>query len=316
MAIDSETARFLVAASKSGVSFSKMLMLGRQNYILRPAETKALFSSFGITPDASLLKQNSDGSWPFSERFFGCLGAQQCDSMDVAAYEGATVLHDLNEPIDRPLAEKYDVVFDGGTLEHVFNFPQGLHNAMQMVKRGGWYVGFTPGNNYFGHGFYQFSPELYYRALSPEYGFASCAVFMVPEGFGLSWFYVSDPARLHKRTNLINNLRTPLLVIAQKTGSTPAKLRIQQSDYGAFWDKSQTALNTGKTRSESSLGRRLKEKLYAMAPGFTRRLATFDARSWHPEYAITRKEFYVPVPGDKLSEAISRYTSQIATTNR
>lgn len=312
MAIDSETARFLVAASKSGVSFSKMLMLGRQNYILRPAETRALFRSFGMTPETSLLKPNAEGSGPFSEGFFGCLGAKQCDSMDVAAYEGATVLHDLNEPIEPPLAEKYDVVFDGGTLEHVFNFPQGLHNAMQMVKRGGWYIGFTPGNNYFGHGFYQFSPELYYGALSPENGFARCAVFIVPEGFGLKWYYVSDPARLHKRTNLINNLRTPLLVIAQKTGATPAKIRIQQSDYSAFWNKTQTALNTGKTRAESGLGRWLKEKLYGMAPVFTRRLATFDARSWHPEYAITRKEFFVPVPSDQLPDFITRHTSQTA----
>ena len=309
MAIDSETARFLVAASKSGVSFSKMLMLGRQNYLLRPNETKALFSSFGMVPDSNLLKQSGDGNWPFSEPFFGCLGAQICDSMDVAGYEGATVLHDLNDPINQNLAEKYDVVFDGGTLEHVFNFPTGLHNAMQMVKRGGWYLGFTPGNNYFGHGFYQFSPELYYRTLSPENGFSSCAVFIVPEGFGLNWYYIGDPARLGKRTNLINKLRTPLLVIAKKAETTPAKLHIQQSDYNAFWNKSEGVLNTGKTRTESSLGRRIKEKLYELAPVFTRRLATFDARSWHPEYALSRKEFFVPVPDGKLSEFIIRQTN-------
>jgi len=59
-------------------------------------------------------------------------------------------------------------VIDGGTLEHVFNFPVAIKNAMQMVRAGGRLSLSPPANNYFGHGFYQFSPELFYRVLSAE----------------------------------------------------------------------------------------------------------------------------------------------------
>ena len=152
-----------------------------------------------------------------------------------------------------------------------------------MIKTGGYYAGFTPGNNWFGHGFYQFSPEVFYRALSPENGFATCVVFAVPEGWGLKWYLVRDPARLRTRTNLINGLRTPLLVLAHKTGPTPAKLRLQQSDYQAFWDKNAPVLNTGKTREEGGLTQNVKSRLYQNFPRLTRRLATLEARPWAGE---------------------------------
>ena len=42
---------------------------------------------------------------------------------------------------------------------------------MEMVKRGGHFIGVTTLNNFCGHGFYQFSPELYYRVFAPGNGF-------------------------------------------------------------------------------------------------------------------------------------------------
>lgn len=306
MAIDTETARLFLAARQAGIPLGKLLMLGRQNYLLRPSETRALFDSFGLPPDARLLAEQTGPNPPFSEPFFECLGAVSCDSMDVSTYEGATIIHDSNEPVPVALHEKFDTVFDGGTLEHVFHFPQALHNAMLMIKRGGWYAGFTCGNNWFGHGFYQFSPELFYRALSSQNGFAACAVFAVPEGFGLRWYLVKDPAQLRARTNLINSLRTPLLVLAHKTGPTPATLRLQQSDYQAFWDQNAPVLNTGKTRQEAGLVQSLKSTLYRHFPVFTRRLATLEARPWSGEYTIRKASVFEPLGARDLVSAIAR----------
>ena len=64
-------------------------------------------------------------------------------------------------------AGQFDVVYDGGTLEHVFNFPVALRNAMELLRPGGrLFTIHTCANNLCGHGFYQFSRELFYRTLS------------------------------------------------------------------------------------------------------------------------------------------------------
>ena len=63
------------------------------------------------------------------------------------------------------------MVVDGGTLEHVFDYPTALRNAMRMVRVGGHLILNAPVNNFPGHGFYQISPELFFRVLSPQFGF-------------------------------------------------------------------------------------------------------------------------------------------------
>lgn len=69
------------------------------------------------------------------------------------------------------LHAKYDAVIDSGTPEHVFNFPVALASAMSMVRKGGYLFVVTMANNHCGHGFYQFSSELFFRALARENGF-------------------------------------------------------------------------------------------------------------------------------------------------
>ena len=79
------------------------------------------------------------------------------------------IIADRNDPdaLKSALSGKqFDLVFDGGTLEHVFNFSTALKNCMHMVKPHGRFVSVTLPNNWCGHGFYQFSPELFFRALT------------------------------------------------------------------------------------------------------------------------------------------------------
>ena len=47
------------------------------------------------------------------------LGSERLESLDITDFEGATVIHDLNKPVSEELKARFDVVFDGGTLEHV-----------------------------------------------------------------------------------------------------------------------------------------------------------------------------------------------------
>jgi SAM-dependent methyltransferase len=151
-------------------------------------------------------------------RSFRLLGANEVVSFDASNYEGATVVHDFNLPIGR-FAEHFDVVFDAGSLEHVFNVPVALANCMRLLKIGGYYIAVHPCNNFFGHGFYQFSPELYFRVFSPENGFVIEHVIACETFPGAPWFRVPDSAAVHGRVILINSKQSYLVVVARKVES-------------------------------------------------------------------------------------------------
>jgi hypothetical protein len=141
--------------------------------------------------------------------------------------------------------------------------------------------------------------------LSRQNGFSKCAVFIVPEGLGLKWYLVRDPAQLRNRTNLINSLRTPLLVLGQKAAPTPEKLKLQQSDYLPYWSENAPVLNTGKVLKDSNFALSLKAKLYQLMPVFTRRLATLEARPWCREYTICKRHVFLPIDKNKLASVIA-----------
>ena len=107
-----------------------------------------------------------------------CKWATKIDSIDNSEFEGANIIHNLNEPINESRAGTYDLIIDGGTLEHVFNLPIALGNISSLLKIGGRILHFNPSNNYMGHGFYQFSPELFASFYSGKNGFVDTKVFL------------------------------------------------------------------------------------------------------------------------------------------
>jgi hypothetical protein len=56
---------------------------------------------------------------------------------------------------------QYDVVFDGGTIEHVFNLPQVLKNIHHLLKISGRIIHASPSHNHVDHGFFMFSPTFF-----------------------------------------------------------------------------------------------------------------------------------------------------------
>lgn len=58
--------------------------------------------------------------------------------MDISAYENADIIFDLNNPnLTNELKNRFDYILDGGTTEHVFDYPQALRNIVKMLKVGG-----------------------------------------------------------------------------------------------------------------------------------------------------------------------------------
>jgi SAM-dependent methyltransferase len=149
----------------------------------------------------------------------------------------------MNYPIDPSYHEKFDVVIDGGSLEHVFNFPVAVANCMRMVKKGGSLFILTMANNHTGHGFYQFSPELFFRIFQMENGFTIRNVILEQHPFPggelsprTKCFSVADPAVVKSRVGLVSNSPVMVMVHAIRTEITPVFANYPiQSDYAAIY---------------------------------------------------------------------------------
>jgi len=91
---------------------------------------------------------------------FAALGAE-LHCFDISASRGFEIVADLNFPLPASSAGQYDIVYDGGTMEHCFNVPQVIANILALCRVGGYIVHVNP-MNYFNHGFYSFHPTFYH----------------------------------------------------------------------------------------------------------------------------------------------------------
>jgi hypothetical protein len=172
----------------------------------------------------------------YAEPLLTTLGALQVDALDASGFEGASIIHDLNEPLPNELEGRYTVVLDGGTLEHIFNFPIALANAMRLVALDGHLLLISPANNQLGHGFYQFSPELFFRALSDQHGFVCERILLKTSRSGGAWWEVIDPVAAGGRAELLTSRVTMMYVQARRVAERPVLTSPpQQSDYAAAW---------------------------------------------------------------------------------
>jgi len=107
---------------------------------------------------------------PFCEQMFkNVLGFKNVDSIDNSSFEGASIIHNMNKQVDSTF-NKYDFIYDGGTIEHIFNTPQVLENVIDLLEVGGIFCSVNGNNNFSGHGMYQYSPELFLSCFTKQYG--------------------------------------------------------------------------------------------------------------------------------------------------
>jgi hypothetical protein len=279
-------------------AFGNVGTLGRQWVLASTQDVSRLLNASDL--DRAAVQRYLSTDHEFADDLFRLLGATRVDAVDYSDYEGATIVHDLNVPARPELYGRFDLLFDGGTLEHVFNFPVAIANCMRMVRVGGWLIIHTPANNQCGHGFYQFSPELFYRVLSPENGFEVGAMFFV-EGFRKTgergpFYAVPDPKEMRRRVQLDGGYPVSLLVAARKTAEvTPFQTTAPlQSDYSAMW----SAAGHGGGSSPAPLVHRVLNALDHRAPRFMQLLRnvrnplrnrTFFHRTTEPHVSLDAK---------------------------
>jgi hypothetical protein len=167
------------------------------------------------------------------ELLIDLLGATRVESFDNSDYEHATHIADMNLPIE--CAETYDTVLDAGSLEHIYNAAQALKNVSAMCADGGQILHILPANNQCGHGFWQFTPELFYSLYSQANGYSETAVFVASFDNEAYWYEVEAPRNGQR---IIIQSVGPLYVLCRtKRGGRVSHDRVQQSDYVYAWDR-------------------------------------------------------------------------------
>jgi hypothetical protein len=285
-------ARMLWEAKLRGTSFRKTLTIGHLLLFLHPPEVRSFQKAYRTAYPNSSLDALAQYRWgDYSDCFLRAfLGVEELEILDYSAYEGATLIYDLNQPVPESLHGRFDAVIDAGTLEHVFNFPVALANLMKMVKVGGSIFITTPANNLCGHGFYQFSPELFFRAFTAVNGFNLLKVVFLECGFPSievvpvrRAYNVTDPAALRQRVGLLSKRPVAMMVEAVKTAdSSPFAVFPQQSDYEVIWNQV--------PRSESKGFRAMAKHAVRKLPSFVRNRIV--GHYYACMYSFANKSFY------------------------
>ena len=68
--------------------------------------------------------------------------------------------HDLNDPVPPEFENRFGLVFDGGTVEHIFDVRRVMLNITRMLRPGGCAVHVCSSG--MDHGFYAFSPVFFF----------------------------------------------------------------------------------------------------------------------------------------------------------
>ena len=232
MGIDLHNLALLGHAQDRGVGFGRTIGVGRQALFVDAPDFGRHRALRGLP---ALVEPTHE---PGRARYFEPLmrqwfGAATVDSVDASAYEQATLLHDMNLPwmADQPGLGSYDAVLDFGCLEHVFDFPVAWRNCTALCRVGGHILHSLPANNLTGHGFYQFSPELFFNLYQAKNGFELVGLWFAQKGDPKLWWKVANPSTVRRRVTLRNSHEVYMLVIAKKVADLATMPAPQQSDY-------------------------------------------------------------------------------------
>lgn len=224
MGIDPHALNFLRYAHQFG-PFGRTVTIGRQNIHFKARQFRQFTGTYVPAIEAHYCE-------PLLTDYFG---ASAVDSIDNSDFEQATLIHDMNLPLPEAWVEqKFDTIIDCGTLEHIFNVPQAFSNLSALANPGAQILHVLPSNNFCGHGFYQFNPELFFSLYCDVNGYRDTSVFLADATRLQTWFRVCPPPP-GERVNVHTD--TPVYVLARTVlkDTTFGQYRVQQSDYVHRW---------------------------------------------------------------------------------
>ena len=242
MALTFHTFKFLEKLKKNNLNFGETLTIGRLNNLLEKEDFKLLNIQIDQNVYADkLLKQH-----------FNLLSL---NALDYSSFEDADIIHDLNIPLENS-NKQFNTIIDFGTSEHVFNVTECLKNISNLCKINGHIVHCLPANNNCGHGFWQFSPELFFNIYDNTNGFDETEIFLINLFDKKNWYKINKQ-KIGERLELNSKEPLYLLVKTKKIGKNLYQ-NINQSDYEQQWLNDQYPIVLKKKRL-SLLNKRVKD---------------------------------------------------------
>jgi len=153
MGIPIQIAKLLLEQVTSNDLKGSVLQLGLQDILF----DLSIFE--GKSTLSKEVQESAENNIRKNKYFFNFLGFNNVESLDINDFEGANIIHDLNTEYEN-VNIKYNVIFDGGTMEHVFNIPIFLKNCLNLCTIDGHIIHNVP-VNHINHGFYNFNPTLF-----------------------------------------------------------------------------------------------------------------------------------------------------------
>ena len=133
-----------------------IIEIGSQEIQMHKEDLKQLFDNAGLKSDL-IDKYPNMNNWPLrpfcsAKYFYESLGINEYQSIDINGDHGA-IAHDLNKPFDdKSKFNKFDIVTDQGSCEHVFNIAECYRTMHNLAKPGGYIIiaqAVWKGNGYF-----------------------------------------------------------------------------------------------------------------------------------------------------------------------
>lgn len=250
MGVSKAAAELLVDLSREARFSGSALVLGRQDCVFSPAELAAWGARHGATlreprsarADHSRRYGTTERPGMSDDAFFHALGFDETHALDRSDFEGADVIWDLNEPLPAEHHGKFDLVYNGGTLEHVFHLPNALASVCAALRPGGRAVHVAPVSNAVDHGFYQFSPTLFYDYYVQNGWELERALLFLARDFESPWtVYRYDEGSLDALSSRFFEVRVSgvtmagLFFVAKKVGGASSTVTPQQGAYVRAW---------------------------------------------------------------------------------
>ena len=107
---------------------------------------------------------------------FHSLADCKVSALDISDYEGAEVIHDMNLPLPDEYKGRFDFIFDGSSMDNIFNGPQALISMSELLRPGGRMVLYNASNSVH-TGYLQFSPDWFIDFFAVN-RYADCKVYI------------------------------------------------------------------------------------------------------------------------------------------
>jgi SAM-dependent methyltransferase len=229
MAILPQVAAIILKEHKRQPIAGDVVLIGRQTVALTEKQATSLLQREGVELRAG-FRREIDTTTAYRESdfisdraFFSMFTDAHVIALDVSAYEGAEIIHDLNEPLPDRHCGVADFIFNGSCMDNLFDPACAIKSMSKMLRPNGRILHLehgTPVNN----AMLAYSPEWFFGFYAVN-DYADCRIYVCAFGSSIvnpwavyRWRPFTD--RLHFMPNDLGVGDFVNIVVAEKSASS------------------------------------------------------------------------------------------------